>query len=157
MLMELDREEVIRQHQGSAPVNLIALAKDLNIDVFSANDWDAGISGFIRRKPGDPSRFEIYVNASHSYVRRRFTIAHEIAHAILHGDRIGDGITEDALLRSGLPDSIEWEANRMAADILMPRHLLKPMLDRGETDISELANRFKVSREAMAIRLGVPQ
>jgi predicted transcriptional regulator len=45
----------------------------------------------------------------------------------------------------------------MAADILMPWHLLRPILDRGESDIASLAERFKVSRDAMAIRLGVPQ
>ena len=152
-----EKKRIIRKHQGSAPVNLIPLAEDLGIDVFRAARWDPNISGFIRRNAFDLDRFEIFVNGRHPYVRRRFTIAHEIAHAVLHSDRIGDGITEDGLLRSGLPEPIEWQANRMAADILMPWHLLDPVIAEGELEIEEIARMFEVSQQAVAIRLGVPQ
>lgn len=158
-MMVLDRQkEIIRERQRSAPVQMVPLANDFGIKVYKMN-WDrnSGLSGLIRRNPESPEEFEIYVNQNHSQQRRRFTIAHEIAHALLHPFEIGDGLQDDALLRSGLPQSIEFQANRMAADLLMPWHLLRPKLDSGATDVNWLAHEFDVSPQAMAIRLGVPQ
>jgi Zn-dependent peptidase ImmA (M78 family) len=111
----------------------------------------------IKKSETSPSGFDIFVNANHPETRRRFTIAHEIAHAVLHPHLIGDGITDDALLRSGLSDAVEAQANRMAADILMPWKKLNEYLDRGVTEIDDLARAFNVSPQSMAIRLGVSQ
>lgn len=83
-------------------------------------------------------------------------VAHEVAHHVLHLDSIGDGITDDALYKSGLSNRQEAQANRLAADILMPWKLLDPLLDNGEANITELADIFLVSKSAMSIRLGVP-
>src|SRR3546814_9375366 len=66
---------------------------------------------------GGESGFAIYVNGSHPRVRRRFSIAHEIAHFALHRNLIGDGVTDDAMYRSNLSSAVEVQANRMAADI----------------------------------------
>jgi Zn-dependent peptidase ImmA (M78 family) len=63
---------------------------------------------------------------------------------------------DDALYRSRLSNNIEAQANRQAADILMPFHLINPLIDSGITDIQKLAERFHVSASAMSIRLGVP-
>ncbi|HCM3005245.1 TPA: ImmA/IrrE family metallo-endopeptidase, partial [Klebsiella pneumoniae] len=94
--------------------------------------------------------------------RQRFTLAHEIAHFLLHRDRIGDGITDDILYRSKLSDFMEVQANRLAADILMPGHLLeKKLLEltqtvelRDEQKIERLAEVAGVSTTAIKIRLG---
>src|SRR3546814_4029407 len=56
---------------------------------------------------GGESGFAIYVNGSHPRVRRRFSIAHEIAHFALHRNLIGDGVTDDAMYRSNLSRSEE--------------------------------------------------
>jgi Zn-dependent peptidase ImmA (M78 family) len=111
----------------------------------------------VRKNADSPGGFDIFVNASHPEVRRRFTIAHEIAHIVLHPHLIGDGITDDALLRSGLSNAVEAQANRLAADILMPRDKLNEFLVKGITSVKELASRFQVSEQAMAIRIGIPQ
>jgi Zn-dependent peptidase ImmA (M78 family) len=47
------------------------------------------------------------------------------------------------------------EANRLAADILMPWHLLKDDEISG-LSVTELAEKYQVSKAAMGIRLGVP-
>jgi len=108
-------------------------------------------------KRGGESGFAIYVNAAHPLVRRRFTIAHEIAHYILHENLIGDGIAEDALLRAGLSNAVERQANAMAADILMPWHLIKDLQENGIETIDGLATILQVSKDAMSYRLlGVP-
>jgi Zn-dependent peptidase ImmA (M78 family) len=145
-----DQLQIIRAHQTRAPVPVVKVANSLGIGVFSTESWDDGVSGKIERRG---SGFEIVINANHPEVRRRFTIAHEIAHAVLHQDLIGDGIEDDAQWRSGLADPIEYQANRMAADILMPEHLLQKYLDRGVNDPAYLAHLFKVSKKSMEIRL----
>lgn len=147
---------IIRKHQKNTPVQTVPIAKDLGIGVFRAKGWPNTLSGIIRKDPDSPDNYNIYVNAEHHERRRRFTIAHEIAHFVLHRDIIGDGISDDALYRSGLSNKIEAQANRLAADILMPWELLDPLLDGGTTDIDELSKAFNVSRSAMSIRLGVP-
>ena len=58
-------------------------------------------------------------------MRRRFTIAHEIAHFLLHRDKIGDQLSDDAMYRSSLSSDDERAANRLAADILMPMGLIQ--------------------------------
>lgn len=158
MMSVTEAMRVIARHQThDLPVQMIALADDLGIDVYRAPGWPSDLSGMIKKVADTRSGFAIYVNAAHPRTRRRFTIAHECAHAILHPDLIGDGITEDALYRSGLSNRVEAQANRLAADILMPRDRLDALIREGLTNVRELANRFDVSEQAMAIRLGTPQ
>lgn len=150
-----EQKKIIRKHQAQAPVSVIAIAIDLGLKVHLVSQWDNQISGMIRKDSshGGESGYAIFVNDKHAETRRRFTIAHEIAHFILHQDLIGDGIVEDALLRaSGLNNSVERQANSMAADILMPWHLLDVEITKGRT-IEALASLFKVSRDAMSYRI----
>lgn len=149
-----DAYEIIRRHQTQAPVKLVPIAEGLGVDVFSVKSgWPDEISGKIERHG---SKYKIYVNANHSKKRARFTVAHELAHFILHRDEIGDGIVDDALYRSKLGGRKEVEANKLAADILMPWHLIEQALKENPQDIEELAKKFDVSNSAMSIRLGVP-
>lgn len=149
-----EQKEVIKRAQNQAPVPVVGIARELGLDVYAARNWPDTLSGMIKR--ADDGTYDIYVNASHAKTRRRFTIAHEIAHYVLHRDSIGNGITDDALYRSGLSNRQEAHANRFAADILMPWSLLDSLIDNGTTDIVVLAGIFSVSRSAMSIRLGVP-
>jgi hypothetical protein len=80
----------------------------------------AHVSGRLARIVDASGRtsFSIDVNGRHSDARRRFTLAQEIAHFLLHRDLMRDGIVDNAMYRSGLPDPIETEANRLAAELL---------------------------------------
>lgn len=149
--------KIIRKHTSNPPVQTIELAEALGINVFYV-DWPDNVSGRIQRdeENGGPSGYAILVNKRHHPHRRRFTIAHEIAHFVLHQHQIGDGVYDDALYRSGLPRRVEFQANRLAADILMPLDALGRALDRGIDSVEELARHFQVSNSAMSIRLGVP-
>ena len=62
------------------------------------------------------SGFTIYINSDQHPNRQRFTLAHEIAHYILHRDLIEDGLIDDTMYRSSLSNFYETQANRMAAD-----------------------------------------
>ncbi len=83
-------------------------------------------------------------------VRKRFTVAHEIAHYLLHRHLFSGEVIDAALYRSTLSNSLEAEANSFAADLLMLWHLLSPLKD---LPVSELSRHFEVSDEAMRIRL----
>lgn len=146
--------EIIRKHQEKAPVDVLAIARDLEIEVFEDDELPSKMSGLLS---GDDDGYYIIVNAKHHPNRQRFTIAHEIAHFVLHRDSIGDGIQDNALYRSHLSGRQETEANKMAADILMPWELIDEIIENSKRPTVEgLAKKLRVSRGAMSIRLGVP-
>jgi Zn-dependent peptidase ImmA (M78 family) len=149
--------QTIRDFQKVAPVEVIGLANSLGVKVYYT-DWPSDVSGRIQKdaKLGGASGYAILVNKNHHENRRRFTVAHEIAHFVLHRHEIGDGVFDDALYRSGLSQKIEIEANKLAADILMPWPLINEAFGKGINTIDALAARFAVSKSAMSIRLGVP-
>ncbi|MCY4186154.1 MAG: ImmA/IrrE family metallo-endopeptidase [Rhodobacteraceae bacterium] len=157
-MMYKDQLEIINENQASPPVQTVPIAKGLGLKVFKSTTdaWPDALSGMIKRSSDDLSQYSIYVNGNHHVHRRRFTIAHEISHFILHKNLIGDGITDDVLYRSGLSSRVEAQANSLAADILMPWRLIREQLSGGIDNIEELAMKFRVSKSAMAIRLGVP-
>jgi hypothetical protein len=148
-------------YQQTAPVDVVKIAEDH----FKISVWEdslaAGISGklFVDTDNGGKSGFSIVVNIRDAYTRKRFTIAHELGHFILHRQQLailGGSLTDDAFYRSGLSNTQESEANRFAADILMPYTLIQKLVANGVTGVAELATTFKVSEAAMSIRLGIP-
>lgn len=121
-------------------------------------------SGFLFRSPD--SAPVIGVNSHHPPTRKRFTIAHELGHLLLHsksGVHVDEAVVQmrDARASAGV-DEEEMEANRFAAELLMPRSFLEEDLVAlgtifadDERAIASLAKRYKVSTQAMAIRLSV--
>ena len=149
---------VISRYQNQSPVPIVKMAREMGVEVYKSGGWPGHISGLIRtdQKHGGESGYAIYTNANHSERRRRFTIAHELAHYIWHRHLIGDGITDDALYRSRLGGEIEREANRFAAKLLMPWNLIIESIEQGIITVEDLAEKFDVSKSAMSIRLEVP-
>lgn len=144
-------KDTISAFQRTPPVDVVGLADALGVSVWESTKLK-NASGKLFRDPryGGPSGYAILVNQSDPLVRKRFTIAHEIAHFLLHvGDVQGGTITDDEFYRSGLTSTQEAEANRLAAEILMPSHLIK---DADYTPAKELAARLQVSELAMTIR-----
>ena len=142
-----------KYHQQGVPVDVLGIAKEMGLKVFAVKDWGQNLSGMIKLV-GD--EYHIYVNADHVETRQRFTIAHEIAHFVLHRPQIGNGIVDDALYRSGQTNFVEAEANSFAADILMPRKAVDVEWRNPDSTLQSMASDFRVSEQAMAIRLGVP-
>jgi hypothetical protein len=150
--LEESTKQLIRRLQPSAPVDITAIAKVLGLAVWEKSDLPSGIAGKLLRddKHGGTGNFSIIVRAQDPFARKRFTVAHEIAHYLLHRNLFVRELIDDALYRSGLSTSVEAEANGLAADLLMPWHLLTPLVDR---PIPDLASLFGVSQQAMSIRL----
>lgn len=154
-----EKEKIIVEAQScllANPVPIIRLSKSFGIAAVKKRTFDKNVSGQIRLVDGD---YVIETNKAEPRTRRRFTIAHELAHFLLHKDKIGNGITENTLYRSGLPTQYEVEANRLAADILMPNEKIQEYIDIHGTDqvtIESLAKAFDVSVAAITVRLGIP-
>lgn len=150
-----DVRSQIEAFQQAAPTKLPALAQALGVKIKAAT-LGPGISGEIR--PNDEGGFVIRINRHDPARRQRFTVAHELAHFLLHRDEIGAGIEDDVLYRSSLSDRREQQANRLAADILMPTARVLEARDAAEEKgvgdvVLYLADLFAVSEAAMRIKM----
>lgn len=99
------------------------------------------------------SRFKIAINSRHHKNRQRFSMAHEYAHYQLHREHIGtkpEG--ERILFRNAERNSIEYQANRVAAQILMPDEEFVDFVKRANGDVRAIATIFDVSPEAVRVR-----
>jgi Zn-dependent peptidase ImmA (M78 family) len=142
------------------PVDVAALACGLGLRIFSEL-LPEDISGILDlRDPGKPI---IMVNSEHHQNRRRFSIAHEIGHFMLHKP-LGIHVDKQTFFRSPKsaesPDEYEIDANKFAAALLMPDYLISQTLDMhadwldSNADIiSDLSEQFQVSVTAMSYRL----
>lgn len=146
--------EVILRHQTQAPVKVGAIAADFGVKVV-ISDLPLAVSGMLVLNQEDRKTWTIRVNRHEHRNRQRFTIAHEIAHYVLHRDVIGNELVDDTFYRSGLSEKREYEANALAAEILMPWSLITQLMTGGERDVEKLAESLQVSPAAMNIRLGV--
>lgn len=113
----------------------------------------------------------IVVNRANALLRKRFTVAHELGHLLMHNFttphadavsafrvRYRDSLSSDGSVLE------EIEANQFAAELLMPEELLIPRLrdlgfdyasEEGESQekLARLARSFGVSQQALQIRL----
>lgn len=144
----------IERYTQDGPVRVEAMARDLGLPVHQEL-MEPDIAGKIVRDSSgrSPSGYAIYINSRDPDRRKRFTLAHEIAHYILHRDLIGDGLIDDALYRSKLGEWYERQANRWAADTLMPAALVRGLYRGGMMSFSELSQTLNVSTDAIRIRL----
>lgn len=154
-----DEAEIVRQHLNEVPVKVGALAEALGLRVFRSV-LPPNVSGMIQPVDAEPGIYEIRINKFEIPERQRFTLAHEIAHFLLHKSDIRAGVIDNIMYRSQLTSKKEAEANRIAADIVMPAAALRRALSEmgGAADsesVDELAHKFRVSLPAMKIRLGL--
>lgn len=141
------------------PIKQVAQELGLNIEPAALGNEVSGILVI----QGDKGI--IGYNRAHAEVRQRFTIAHELAHYLLHrGERpIFIDRKYAVYLRSGKSstgeDLQEIQANQMAAALLMPSRQIRAavrdtVFDLGDEEgIRELAEHFAVSTQAMSFRL----
>lgn len=128
-------------------IHVLGICKQLGIKVFFRKF--AEIDGLLVRK-GD--EIFIAVNENRSFARKRFTIAHEIGHFLMHKGESFD--------HSGKGDpKIEREADIFATNLLMPAKMIRKIHNQfrslltGMDVIPEMAWIFRVSNGAMKLRL----
>ena len=103
------------------------------------------------------SGWAIIVNSSVSAGRRRFTVAHELGHYLMHRTLMPDGFQCDehsVTFRDG--EALEAEADLFAAYLLMPfddcRQQIPPDHRPTLSELSALAERYGVSLIAVTLR-----
>lgn len=148
---------LILDFQKEYPIKVGALARQFGIEVF-ASTLPANISGEIKEVDGT---IQVKINRHDTKQRQRFTLAHEISHFLLHRHLLSRGIIDDVLYRSAQSTVVEAEANRLAADILMPPHLINLLMQNcidlpaKEKKLEYVAQSLDVSVVALKIRMGL--
>lgn len=147
--------DIIKENQQSAPVDIEKMANCFGVAVRREN-LGGNISGkIIKEQAEGKDKFVIISNSTEPEVRQRFTIAHELSHFILHKNLIGNGITEDTLYRNGLSNALEQQANRLAADMLMPIPLIDQLSHTSNNTVEKIAEALQVSVVSLKIRLKI--
>ena len=144
------------------PVAVIAVAESLGATVRYA-PFQGELAGVLIRDD-DSDRIVIGVNSLNHVNRQRFTIAHECGHLLLHKGKRAyvdrsfridrrDGVSSQAT------DPDEIEANRFAAELLMPYDMIMDDIIRYQPDLEDedelkgLADRYAVSLQALTFRI----
>jgi len=154
-----EQKRTIEKYQKSLlrkPVDIVGLAKELGVKEVFRVPLGESLSGKLEKEEGG---YCIMTNETEPKERRRFTIAHELAHFLLHREKIGYGITEDTSYRNNLKlnSTEELEANRLAADMLMPIAKIDELIaKKTQVSVQETADTFHVSISALKVRLGIP-
>lgn len=147
------RAEVLRRRYHERfgglglPVPVDAIAEDLcGLAVEEAADLD--VSGLLL-----PAERRVFLNATESPERRRFTLAHELGHWVcqcLAGSAAPVYCRAEELSLDVSEKQLEREANVFAAELLMPEVEVRAAW---AGDVSACAERFGVSGQAMRWRL----
>ena len=138
---------------SSPPIPVLEIAEQNGVNVvFAKFGASSGqVAGYC-----DFRKAKLFVNVEDGPRRQSFTIAHELGHWLMHRSIFVDnpGIYP-VLPRFSRPvnnDPREKEANTFAAHLLVPDHLLKPVLNPF-VSAAALADVFFVSRIMMEIRM----
>lgn len=154
-------DQTVARYANRFPVPVGKIAEDLNIDMIETDELPAELSGSITKEGG---RYYIYLNGSHSQLRKRFTVAHEIAHFVKHRsyldtneeiknpskrlNRPNGGPTSAGTTQE---QTYELEADQYAAELLMPEDEFRAKWAEAER-IEELISHFGVSSAAVNVR-----
>lgn len=147
MSPEADAARILAAHKVlcGPPVDVFAIVRSRGILMYEMPLQDSLLSGVFRWVRNVPT---ILLNRRHSWVRRRFTAAHELYHYL------NDMPTPDVaylMLRRGHVSAAERAANRFAAALLMPPDMVLDMHRQGRT-MDEMCVAFGVSKQAMQRR-----
>lgn len=143
------------------PVSPNEVAERLGIPIF---EWDfpPEISGVL---VCDGERYCIGVNEDQPRVRQRFTVAHELGHWAMDGNRdffdyvevefthFSEASTFQRREEDAQYEEMERRANQFAADLLMPAESLCLDVAEHGIDVLILARRYGVSQHALWSRL----
>lgn len=122
------------------------IAKGIGVDVRMVKDrnWSGAV-----KFSGDEAT--IWLNETESASRRRFTLAHELGHLMLHA-RASEGMFRDVTFRG---DPQEREANEFAGDLVMPGWAIRRYGGLLNFDRKSMAIKFGVSEDALTVRLAI--
>lgn len=153
--------ELLRSYGTMIPVDIEKIVAERGISI-SYDDLEDDISGMLVISEQDSAR--IGINKKHSKNRRRFSLAHELGHYVLHKEEqslfvdASSTYYRDELSATGT-DLQEIEANTFAAELLMPEEAVSRLIRQHKVDLYDessletIAKKFQVSPQALAFRL----
>jgi Zn-dependent peptidase ImmA (M78 family) len=148
-----EAQRILRETQTlGPPVDPIEIALSYGIKVNECDfeEFSKDVAGFF-----DFEERAVYVNDQEPFVRKTFTIAHEIGHYFLHSHHFEKNPDEYAVLlrrpMGATKDPLEQEANAFAANLLVPRKFLDQYYRIAS--VEELANLFMVSKDVIRNRI----
>ncbi len=153
LVMAKRKADGLTEVYSSPPVPVLEIAEQNGVNVIFANFGSSSerVAGYC-----DFRKAKLFVNAADSPRRQSFTIAHELGHWVMHRSIFGENPkTYPVLPRFSRPSNNsphEKEANKFAAHLLAPDHLLKPVLNP-TVSAGTLADIFFVSRTMIEIRM----
>lgn len=125
----------------------LSLFPDIKVEYLP---MESSQSGTLSYKDGF---WVIQINQNHNKKRQRFTLAHELAHYILHKEQNSD-FKDAVFFRNEVRDSMEYIANEFASQLLMPEQNVKKVIEEENIrNIGDLAELFGVSAAAMKYRI----
>lgn len=129
------------------PVNPIIFANAMGVSVY----FDPSLSVSGQYQLLEDGSHAIILNPNESLARQRFTLLHELGHYFLgHGPSDRD---QNQMFNQYHYKYKEVEANKFAAELLMPREAMRFYLESKGLGLYDLAEKFGVSETAMRIRL----
>lgn len=136
------------------PLDVISVATKLLGLRLQFKPLEESVSGCLKFIDG---RWTVYINSLDHPKRQRFTLAHEIAHFILHRDNVGYNFVDREFFRSSSSqDKIELEANNFAGAILIPKDELKKLVvEKNIRELDTLSDFFDTSAIAVKVRSDV--
>lgn len=169
--MTIDIEALMGEYKKQIPVRVDMLIENAGLRLEKNANLDANISGQIKREPD--GSYTISANSAEHEYRRRFTMAHEFGHFLLHRsilDRAG-GVNDNVMYRAELNAPVynaainelhERQANSFAANLLMPDKAVKDHWlqeaeaqnhPEGTPSLQSMYRKFEVSPSAMRWKL----
>lgn len=135
-------QEVLRDNLiTEAPVDVYEVAKNYGIEIRTVDfpEDAADISGVMSPKTDETAI--MYVNRADSEHSRAFTVAHNLGHWLLHRGKVlkDPDSTIFTMKALGTAKGIEAEANEFAAELLVPRELLRAA---SREPVSALSDKF---------------
>ncbi|KUO59700.1 MAG: hypothetical protein APF84_13665 [Gracilibacter sp. BRH_c7a] len=137
--------------KNELPLDVFKHFRKLGIHIFRRKLTNSNISGLFIKHP-DAGKC-ILINYDEDFYRQRFTVAHEIGHAILDDD---DSFNV-SFYKWGKSSLSEIRANTFASNFLIPKDFLIKVNEVIENwtveKVTEWANKMKVNIEPLVIAL----
>ena len=143
--------ELLNQHhpQRFIPIDVVSIALSLGVQLIPFPEEERVKTGWFKVHDG---KITFFYNSKDTHIRRRYSIAFQIAQAALNQGYQSKATTADDYgLNSEKQENIE--ANDFAINLLVPKPFLRHYATEKNVTIADLSKIFFVSEVAIRTRL----
>ena len=136
-------------------IDIYKVAEGLGCEVVEVDFTPKNVVAQVQRnKLTKEHKYVIQVARQDSARRKKFSVAHEISHIILHDDGKSNFVERRQALVEYMPNELykEVQANMLAAALLMPKEQIIKLW-KATKSIDEIADILNVSKDAVTNRL----